>query len=236
MTIAHPVRSLLVVATVVAPACAKPATHRPPAPTEVDAPPPASQLGAGHRDEVVTEPPIVERHGAADAQPGSPPEQGPAETIDADALTPEVVIRDGSVYAHIALDGRSLLEVEAALDLGGCDSMDADLDPLEGRDDLRVLQISCESGEDFFSRSLETYLVALPRMQVLWQGSGEYSNEMGVCESFDAAWFEPLPNDRIRVYQEQQVLHDTSTDLDVDCDPTDKVTRELSVLHVPVGG
>ncbi len=171
---------------------------------------------------------------APDTSEDSQTRRAPTPT-NPDDLVPEVVIREGNVYARLTVDGRSVLEVEAELDLGGCEQVEASLDPIEGRDDLRAFQLLCEMGEDFFSRQVETFLISVDPLTVWWSGDGSYDNEMGVCERVDVPWFEPLADGRVRVYREQQVTANPSPDLDVECTPEPKVITELDVLEVPAG-
>lgn len=199
---------------------------------------------AGSSRPEVTKPKVIPGMEPMEVAPGDAPvfasdppdpdaEQAGAQDHDDDPV-PELVIRDGSVYGRIMIGDRAVLQVEAGIEPGDCDQMNVSLDPIEGREDLRALQLFCETGEDYFSREIDTFLISMGTYEVHWQGGGTYRNEMGVCQEIDVPWFEPLPDGMVVVYQETGVFHEPDPGLDVECTPKSTERSDLDTLTIPV--
>lgn len=102
-----------------------------------------------------------------------------------------------------------------------CENVDHSLESLPERGDVRVVQLFCENGEDYFSREVMTTLVRLgPPVELVWAGGGSYRNEMGVCEQIDVAWFEAVDPTHLAVVRTTSVLRTEQPGLeDFDCEP-----------------
>jgi len=87
------------------------------------------------------------------------------------------------------------------------------LDPIDGLEDsdVRALNFITDSGADFATRTLQTYLVRLHRdraeLEILYEGDGESSSEMDACIRYDVIGFRVASGG-----SEILVLHTTGTE------------------------
>jgi len=98
-------------------------------------------------------------------------------------------------------------------------------------DRLWMVQLFCESGEDFFSREMITgLLLADSAPRVLWQGRGSYSISNGKCEHIDVVYFRPGAQDTVEAVLTSEV---TSTGDDPDCKPSLETKKVVATIEIP---
>lgn len=109
--------------------------------------------------------------------------------------------------------------------------------PSLGDPRLAMLNLRCDTGEDYLSRSVVTALlfVAEPP-SILWEGSGTYASQMGQCEYIDVPVFERGPSGKVRALQWFEVLHhppENPSTTAIPCKPAARRTRQVAEIEIP---
>jgi hypothetical protein len=108
--------------------------------------------------------------------------------------------------------------------------------PALGDPRLAMLNLRCDTGEDYLSRDVVTALlfVAEPPA-ILWQGSGTYANHMDQCEYVDVPVFARGPNGAIRAMQWSEVIQHPPQSPSAPAIPCKPVARQHhNVTEVPI--
>jgi hypothetical protein len=141
---------------------------------------------------------------------------------------------DGPPSAMIRVDvAGKTHELVLSSDFDYCENTEASVEAVEplGDDRLRMAQLFCDQGEDYFTRSTITALVLIgPSPKVLWQGTGSYSNSMGECQEIDVLHFRRGAAGKVEAVRTAEVVAEEGAG---DCDAEPKKERVVATIDVP---